>query len=371
MRPGGTDIRQRRSTSLSLTHMAAGPVLNELRDVKSCFLSQVPFKCLTSSNPDDLEQETSLDTMTKEELQEGLTQVANDVEARTKITKAYLAEAGPQPDLSGLKLNNVDLRDADLTGANLQGADLRDANLHDACLEGANLEKANLSNARLDFANLTNANLQDADCYCAKMSLSTKLNGANLANTDLRGVSNSRGEGIDKCIDLTKAKNFEQAKGVDVAEILEKARQNLKNTMSMRVGEYCEKNNCNYPKALYDKMDKLIAKSKLSSLQDFNKAREVLLTRGDPLCTTQKTMLGLGPKQAKLDEQAFLNEFAKAQEAVKQDVSNQALFVAPAEVRAATSPSVRESMQNQAQGVKAGAWQAGVKPTKPRPAVHH
>jgi hypothetical protein len=65
------------------------------------------------------------------------------------------------------------------------------------------------------------------------------------------------------------------------------------------------------------------------------------------------------------------SEFAKAQEAVKQDVSKQAVAAAPAEVRAAASPSVRECMQNQAQGVKAGGWQAGVKPTTPRPAVHH
>ena len=67
-------------------------------------------------------------------------------------------------DLSGAKLNNLDLSYADLSSANLSGADLSNtvlfgANLGKANLSGANLTSVNLFEANLSGANVANANL--------------------------------------------------------------------------------------------------------------------------------------------------------------------------------------------------------------------
>ena len=66
-------------------------------------------------------------------------------------------------DLSGAKLNNMNLEYADLTGANLSGADLSNAMLSNANLSNANLSNANLSNANLSFATLSGADVSKAN----------------------------------------------------------------------------------------------------------------------------------------------------------------------------------------------------------------
>lgn len=68
-------------------------------------------------------------------------------------------------DLSGAKLNNLDLSYADLSSANLSGADLTNA-----VLFGANLAKANLSGANLTGVNLFEANLSGADISKANLT---------------------------------------------------------------------------------------------------------------------------------------------------------------------------------------------------------
>jgi uncharacterized protein YjbI with pentapeptide repeats len=68
-------------------------------------------------------------------------------------------------DLSGAKLNNLDLSYADLSSANLSGVDLSNT-----VLFGANLAKANLSGANLTGVNLFEANLSGADVSKANMT---------------------------------------------------------------------------------------------------------------------------------------------------------------------------------------------------------
>lgn len=67
-------------------------------------------------------------------------------------------------DLSGAKLDKLDLSYADLSSANLSGADLTNtilmgSNLAKANLSGANLTGVNLFEANLSGANVSNANL--------------------------------------------------------------------------------------------------------------------------------------------------------------------------------------------------------------------
>jgi uncharacterized protein YjbI with pentapeptide repeats len=66
-------------------------------------------------------------------------------------------------DLSGAKLNDLDLSYADLSGANLSGADLTNTVLYQANLAKANLSGANLTNVNLFEANLSGANVSKAN----------------------------------------------------------------------------------------------------------------------------------------------------------------------------------------------------------------
>ncbi len=68
-------------------------------------------------------------------------------------------------DLSGAKLNNLDMSYVDLSSANLSGADLSNS-----ILMSGNLSKANLSGANLSGANLFEANLSGADLSKANLS---------------------------------------------------------------------------------------------------------------------------------------------------------------------------------------------------------
>jgi uncharacterized protein YjbI with pentapeptide repeats len=69
----------------------------------------------------------------------------------------------PKCDLSGAKLNDLDLSYADLSGANLSGADLTNSVLYQANVSKANLSGANLTNVNLFEANLTGATLTNAN----------------------------------------------------------------------------------------------------------------------------------------------------------------------------------------------------------------
>jgi len=76
---------------------------------------------------------------------------------------------------------------ADLTGARLQGVDLSNANLRGAILRGAQLDDALLSGAQLIHADLTDAQLRGADLTAANLLLAdfsaADLSGANLAGS--------------------------------------------------------------------------------------------------------------------------------------------------------------------------------------------
>jgi hypothetical protein len=68
-------------------------------------------------------------------------------------------------DLSGAKLNNLDMSYVDLSSANLSGADLSNSTLF-----GGNLAKANLSGANLSGTNLFEADLSGADLSKANLT---------------------------------------------------------------------------------------------------------------------------------------------------------------------------------------------------------
>lgn len=61
--------------------------------------------------------------------------------------------------LSGVRLNNSDIRYADLGGSDLSHAELKDANLQGAGLRNTDLSYTDLSGAVLSYADMTGANL--------------------------------------------------------------------------------------------------------------------------------------------------------------------------------------------------------------------
>lgn len=80
-------------------------------------------------------------------------------------------------DLSGAKLNNLDLEYADLSSANLSGADLSNSMLSNANFSNANFSGANLSGANLSFANLSGANVSKANLTNIFLDQATWTNG--------------------------------------------------------------------------------------------------------------------------------------------------------------------------------------------------
>lgn len=88
-----------------------------------------------------------------------------------------------QADLYGLRLSQVNFKEADLRGADLSEADLYEANFQEANLMGAILEWASL-----DGANLKWADLQEADLRWANLE-GANLTGANLRFADLEGAN--------------------------------------------------------------------------------------------------------------------------------------------------------------------------------------
>jgi hypothetical protein len=80
-------------------------------------------------------------------------------------------------DLSGAKLNNLDLEYADISSANLSGADLSNSMLSNANLTKANLSGANLSGTNLSFANLSGADASKANLTNVFLDQATWTNG--------------------------------------------------------------------------------------------------------------------------------------------------------------------------------------------------
>ncbi|MBF0276412.1 MAG: pentapeptide repeat-containing protein [SAR324 cluster bacterium] len=122
-----------------------------------------------------------------------------------------------QCDLSGVTLENIDLKEADLPGANLKGSTLINVNLDRANLKGANLQNSELDHVDLREAILVEANLQHASVNKSSMDQSNfaranldfvMLRKATLKRANFRGVtmreSELLGVSADE-IDLRKA----------------------------------------------------------------------------------------------------------------------------------------------------------------------
>jgi uncharacterized protein YjbI with pentapeptide repeats len=80
-------------------------------------------------------------------------------------------------DLSGAKLNNLELEYADVSSANLSGADLSNSMLSNANLSKANLSGANLSGTNLSFANLSGADVSKANLTNVFLDQALWING--------------------------------------------------------------------------------------------------------------------------------------------------------------------------------------------------
>jgi hypothetical protein len=97
------------------------------------------------------------------------------------------------PDLSGARLDGLNLRGYDLTranlwGARLRGADLRRADLSYAQMRGADLSRADLRGSRICFTVLSNASLVGAKLRGAEL-VGTSLRRADLRRADLTGAN--------------------------------------------------------------------------------------------------------------------------------------------------------------------------------------
>ncbi|MER5619837.1 pentapeptide repeat-containing protein [Streptosporangium sp. NPDC002544] len=108
-------------------------------------------------------------------------------------------------DLTGAKLNNVELIQKDLTGAILRGASLRQANLTQATLKyadlrGANLTEADLGQMHADYADLRKAILVDAEAGQAEFP-HANLTGAKLTRAELTQVNFTSAKLIDADLD--------------------------------------------------------------------------------------------------------------------------------------------------------------------------
>ena len=123
------------------------------------------------------------------------------------------AEKARYLNLSGRKLDRVDLANFNLSGVNLSGASLRGANLNAVDLSFANLSGANLSgafliNAYLQGANFSEATLSEANLYNAFL-LDADLRGANLSGADFSETdlsnANLNGANLNETIGLEEA----------------------------------------------------------------------------------------------------------------------------------------------------------------------
>jgi hypothetical protein len=96
----------------------------------------------------------------------------------------------PGASLSGINLNEQNLRGAKLQGVTAAGASMEGAILEDAKLAGADLRGANLRGARLSGADLRGVNFTGADLRGAILTNSC-LRGANLTGAVLKDLDAS------------------------------------------------------------------------------------------------------------------------------------------------------------------------------------
>ncbi|QXJ20900.1 pentapeptide repeat-containing protein [Actinomadura graeca] len=130
------------------------------------------------------------------------------LKARAHLNGANLSGAGlREVDLKGEQLDKADLSGADLTTARLEGADL-----HEADLSGAVLSAAVLRNADLHGSDLRGANLSALVLWRSKhgfASTLTDLQGADLANADLRGAKGMPPADIRRAAKTVSGAKFE------------------------------------------------------------------------------------------------------------------------------------------------------------------
>lgn len=158
---------------------------------------------------------------------------AADLTTRDVVHRLFTARAGTPIDLSGKKLDNLDLAGVDFKGANLSGCNLEGANLNRSILTKADFSDANLRRASIRrpsiFSNMTpiaaeapsfrRANLENAwlegifdyaDFSGAQLAgarfgalnprdnqgiiTGPMLRGANFANADLKAASLERAD---------------------------------------------------------------------------------------------------------------------------------------------------------------------------------
>jgi uncharacterized protein YjbI with pentapeptide repeats len=112
----------------------------------------------------------------------GITGTPSSLPEYWSLVGGYLV--GPEDDLAGAGLSNVDLTGVDLSDSNMDEADLHGANL-----TGANLFGDNLENADLTSANLTGTDLNGTDLTGAN------LTGAIWSNTTCPDGTNSNNDG--------------------------------------------------------------------------------------------------------------------------------------------------------------------------------
>jgi hypothetical protein len=108
------------------------------------------------------------------------------------------ADTPDRADLCEAILSGISLQQADLRDANLARADLRMVNLQGSVLTGANLEEADMRGAILDGARMRAANLKNAKLLGASLD-GTKLTSADLRHADFRGAI-LRGAELDRAM---------------------------------------------------------------------------------------------------------------------------------------------------------------------------
>ncbi|MGD2181866.1 pentapeptide repeat-containing protein [Lusitaniella coriacea] len=144
-----------------------------------------------------------------------LSEPADPDKVAQRVQKLLETKKCRKCDLRGADLSDRDLSGADLRNTDLSRASLRKTSLKDAKLSGANLEKANFSDAELFNADLSDANLYEASFYKVEMSYSN-LSGANLRQSRFIAANLSHAN-LAK-VDLRSAKlQYTSLKNVDLS----------------------------------------------------------------------------------------------------------------------------------------------------------
>ena len=144
-------------------------------------------------------------------------------------------------DLSGLSLQNQDMRQADFTGCSFKNSDLSGTNFKEAKLYACDLSNANLNNAifvradlrgaRIESANLEGADLEKADLRVGGIASADRFSapepvnfrGANLAGAKLAGAVASKADFSDAIMTGANVSNADlsgaQFEGADMSNI--------------------------------------------------------------------------------------------------------------------------------------------------------